>query len=121
MNKLSAMKWMNELKIHWENHNIDGVLELFKDVKAYYEGPFSKPVFSKKDINELWKEIDYQIIEALDMDLIAFEDGKCAIHWYLKYTDNRNDSIAEMDGVYEVHFDEKGSCVLFKQWWVMVY
>lgn len=121
MNKLYAICWMNDLKTHWENHNTNAILDLFKYVKEYFEGPFSNPVFCKEDIFDLWKEIDYQIIDNLDMDLFAYEEGNCAIHWYLKYKDNRDGNMYEMDGVYEVHFNEEGNCIFFKQWWVMAY
>jgi hypothetical protein len=116
-----AIYWMGKLETEWKNHNLDGILTLFKKTVEYYEGPFSSPVSSLDDISDLWQETKYQNIEQLNIDMIAFEQGKCAMHWYLKYMDNRDGNIYEMDGTYEVRFNAEGDCVFFKQWWVMAY
>lgn len=119
--KVVAIEWMNNLKNEWIKHNIAGVLELFAYVEEYYEGPFSAPVSSKNEVEALWEETKYQNIENLNIDLISFEQGTCAMHWHLKYVDVRDDNTYEMDGTYEVHFNNEGICTYFKQWWVMAY
>ncbi len=119
--KEKVIEWMVKLKLDWESHNIDGVVCLFDKIDENFEGPFSAPVSSREDIKNLWEETKYQSIEKLDIDLISFEDGKCAMHWYLKYQDTRDDNVYEMDGTYEVHFNLAGECKYFKQWWVMAY
>lgn len=116
-----AIEWSKRLRDEWINHNLNGILNLFEKVAEYYEGPFSSPVSSKDDINALWEETKFQNIENLEIDLIAFEKGKSAMHWYLKYIDTRDGNTYEMDGTYEVHFNEDGLCIYFKQWWVMSY
>lgn len=121
MNKQMAVNWMNRLKTEWIKHNINGVLDLFSSVEEYYEGPFSPPVNSREDVYKLWEETTYQDIEVLTIDLIAYEEGKCAMRWHLKYTDERDKNTLEMDGTYEVRFNDAGNCIYFVQWWVMAY
>ena len=116
-----VVAWMKDLKSAWEQHDISKILLLFEDTNEYFEGPFSKPVSTAEEIEGLWEEIEFQRIEKLDIDLIALEEGNSAMHWYLKYVDTRDEQLYEMDGAYEVHFNEKGKCTYFKQWWVMAY
>ena len=121
MNSQVAIVWMNALKNEWKSHNLEGVINLFSNVEEYFEGPFSTPVSSQEDVMKLWVDTDYQDIDVLDINLIAFEEGRCAMQWHLKYKDKRDSIVYEMDGTYEVHFNDEGQCKYFKQWWVMAY
>ena len=119
MNREYVNKWINDFVNAWKQHDIDAVLDMFDGVQNYYEGPFSDPVSTRKDVELLWIDIKYQEISSLEVDLIAIEEGTCAMHWYLKYRDVRDGIIYEMDGTYEVRFDNNGRCIYFKQWWVI--
>lgn len=121
MSRKDAVNWINVFVTAWKEHDNETILDLFANVKEYYEGPFSKAVSTREEIGMLWDEIKYQDISALDVDLIAIEDGVCAMHWYFDYQDTRDNNRYEMDGTYEIHFNEIGQCIYFKQWWVMAY
>lgn len=121
MDILQVNKWIEDFKNLWINHKIAEVVEMFNEVEEYFEGPFSAPVSSKDDVTSLWLDIEFQDIEKLDIDVIAIDGNKCVLHWYFKYKDTRNSEIYEMDGVYEIHFNNNCKCQYFKQWWVMAY
>ncbi|MCD8013658.1 MAG: hypothetical protein LUG99_10860 [Lachnospiraceae bacterium] len=119
MNRENVNNWINGFVNAWKEHDVDAVLDIFDCVEEYYEGPFSEPVSTRKEVETLWIDIKYQDISNLVVDLIALEKDTSAMHWYLKYRDIRDDVFYEMDGTYEVKFAENGKCRYFKQWWVI--
>ncbi len=119
MNKAQINDWIKNFVNEWKNHNVAAILDMFGEVEFYYEGPFSEPVSSREDVEKLWVDTEYQDIHALSVDLISFDSSVAAMHWYLKYKDTRDSVVYEMDGVYQVAFNENNMCNYFKQWWVI--
>ena len=119
MNHQIVNNWIKSFVTAWKNHSNAEILKMFDEVENYYEGPFSPSVSSREDIEKLWADVEFQNIEALEVNLIALDGDHSAMHWYLKYTDVRDRTCYEMDGTYEVHFNQNGKCKYFKQWWVM--
>ena len=74
--------------------------------------------FATKWCNDLKFAWD-QRISKLELKPIAIDGNRLIVRWFLDYTDVRDDSLAIMDGVYQVDFDECRRCVSFTQWWVI--
>jgi hypothetical protein len=119
MSREHINEWIGDFVLLWKNHNIEAILDLFDEIEQYYEGPFSEAVSSREDIKKLWVDIVYQDVEDLEVDLIALDTSITVMHWYLKYKDTRDSVLYEMDGIYQVAFNELGKCKYFKQWWVI--
>lgn len=119
MKKEQLSIWTERFVSLWKNHDVESILDMFDETEQYYEGPFSEAVSSREDIKKLWVDIVYQDIIDLSVDVIAMEGSVVVMHWYLKYKDTREFSVYEMDGTYQVAFNDKGKCSYFKQWWVV--
>lgn len=114
-----ATKWCNDLKFAWKKCDFQKIMNIFGDTSEYYEDPFATPGKSADDILAFWEEIKYQRISKLELKPIAIDGNRLIVRWFLDYTDVRDDSLAIMDGIYQVDFDECGRCVSFTQWWVI--
>lgn len=114
-----ATKWCNDLKFAWEKCDFQKIMNIFSDTSEYYEDPFATPGKSADDILAFWEEIKYQRISKLELKPIAIDGNRLIVRWFLDYTDVRDDSLAIMDGVYQVDFNECRRCVSFTQWWVI--
>ena len=114
-----ATKWCNDLKFAWKKCDFQKIMNIFSDTSEYYEDPFAPPGKSADDILAFWEEIKYQRISKLELKPIAIDGNRLIVRWFLDYTDVRDDSLAIMDGVYQVDFDECRRCVSFTQWWVI--
>lgn len=116
---INLNEWINTFVDAWIGIDIQRIKELFSECEAYYESPFCKAVSGESEIEELWLDTVHQKNIELLVDVIAQQDSKATLHWYLKYKDDRDNNVYEMDGVYEVAFNANGKCCFFKQWWVM--
>ncbi len=116
---INLNEWINNFVEAWLTGDINAIKALFSECEAYYESPFCEAVTGEKEIEGLWLDIVHQKDINLVVDTIAQDDKKAALHWYLKYRDDRDDNVYEMDGTYEIAFNENGKCCYFKQWWVM--
>ena len=114
-----ATEWCNDLKFAWKKCDFQKIMNIFSDTSEYYEDPLATPGKSADDILAFWEEIKYQRISKLELKPIAIDGNRLIVRWFLDYTDVRDDSLAIMDGVYQVDFDECRRCVSFTQWWVI--
>lgn len=116
---INLNEWIEVFVNAWVDMDIEAIKKLFSECEEYYESPFCEAVSGEDEIEALWLDIVHQKELSLVVDSLAQEGNKAALHWYLKYRDDRDNNVYEMDGTYQVAFNDNGKCCYFKQWWVM--
>jgi len=107
--------WFEKLKDIWLRKASDEIKELVSDNFSYYEDPFEAPVTDKGKLTEMWKEIEGQDIELLEIDSLVAGDslGSARYHFVAQINGARHES----KGSYFVELDKEGKAIEFRQWW----
>ena len=103
--------WLKNFKENWQNHNINGVLDLFDKNVIYYETPFIK----LKDFDTLakeWETIKNQNNISLDFEIFSSSENKYSVIWKLKYINNKNIE-KNFSGTYLIQLNENSKCTYF--------
>ena len=118
MTESQFQEWLNELAEIWETRDPERAANFFSDVKNYYETPFSQPVNSKQDILEIWKEVPVAHDKVdVETKIISIENNLGIAHWNAKFTRIPSNQPAELDGIYQVKFNDKNEFIEFRQWY----
>lgn len=110
MNADFIIDWLEELKEYWFNKEIKKAVELFKETEYYQETPFSKPYTTFDEIKEEWQHIKNENIKNIEFNILAIDNYKVIVEWYLE----QNNDI--FDGIYELEFNKNLKCIYFKSW-----
>ena len=110
MTKEFIENWLENLKIHWLNKDINNIINIFKNTTYYQESPFIKPYTNINEIEKEWLSIKNINIQELTLKVLSINNNIAIINWHL-LQDNK-----EYDGIYEIKFNEKLECIYFKSW-----
>ena len=110
MNKHFAEEWLNKLKEHWVNKDIEKAVSLFTKTTFYQETPFMTPYTTIEEINKEWQHIKNENIQDIEIKVLAIENYTVIAEWLLKQNNQ------EFDGIYEIKFNENLECIYFKSW-----
>lgn len=110
MNRDFAEKWLNKLKEYWFNKDIEKAVSLFTKTTFYQETPFMKPYTTIEEINQEWQHVNNENIQEIDFKILAIDNNILIVEWFLKQNNQ------EVDGIYEIKFNDKFECVYFKSW-----
>lgn len=103
--------WLKKFKENWQNHNINGVLDLFDKAVIYYETPFIK-LNDFETLSKEWKAIKNQNNISLDFEFFSSSENKHAVIWKLQYLDTENIE-KNFAGTYLIKLNEEGKCIYF--------
>ncbi len=103
-------EWLQKLKEYWYNKDIEKAVSLFEKTKFYQETPFMMPYTTIKEIREEWQHVQYENIQDIEFKILAIEENKVIVNWFLKQNN------INYDGIYEIEFDNELNCVYFKSW-----
>ena len=110
MNKKYAGEWLNKLKEYWYNKDIEKAVSLFTKTTFYQETPFMKPYTTIEEINQEWQHIKDENIQEIDFKILAIDNNVLIVEWFLKQNNQ------ELDGIYEIKFNDNLECIYFKSW-----
>ena len=103
--------WLKNFKDNWQNHNINGVLDLFDKNVIYYETPFTK--FNDFDsLAKEWETTNNQNNISLDLEIFSSIKNKHSVIWKLQYTDKEN-VLKKFSGTYLIKLNNNGKCIFF--------
>ena len=105
-----AEEWLQKLKEYWYNKDIEKAVSLFEKTKYYQETPFMMPYTTIEEIREEWQHIQYENIQNIEFKILAIDNNKVIVNWFLKQND------MNYDGIYEIEFDNDLNCIYFKSW-----
>ena len=105
-----AEEWLQKLKEYWYNKDIEKAVSLFEKTKYYQETPFMTPYTTIEEIREEWQHIQYENIQNIEFKILAIDNNKVIVNWFLKQND------MNYDGIYEIEFDDDLNCIYFKSW-----
>ena len=105
-----AEEWLQKLKEYWYNKDIEKAVSLFEKTKFYQETPFMMPYTTIEEIREEWQHIQYENIQNIEFKILAIDNNKVIVNWFLKQND------MNYDGIYEIEFDNELNCIYFKSW-----
>ena len=103
-------EWLQKLKDYWYNKDIEKAVSLFEKTKYYQETPFMMPYTTIEEIREEWQHIQYENIQNIEFKILAIDNNKAIVNWFLKQND------INYDGIYEIEFDDELNCIYFKSW-----
>lgn len=103
-------EWLQRFKEYWLNKDVDKVMTLFEKTTFYQETPFMEAYTTLDEIREDWNNIKNANIQDIDFKILAKEDLTLIVEWYLKQDD------VELDGIYEIKFDNDLNCISFRSW-----
>ena len=110
MNREFAKEWLNKLKEYWFNKDIEKAVSLFTKTTFYQETPFMKPYTTIEEINQEWQHVKDENIQEIDFKILAIENNILIVEWFLKQNNQ------EVDGIYEIKFNDNLECIYFKSW-----
>ena len=103
-------EWLQKLKDYWYNKDIEKAVSLFEKTKYYQETPFMMPYNTIEEIREEWQHVQYENIQNIEFKILAIDNNKVIVNWFLKQND------MNYDGIYEIEFDDDLNCIYFKSW-----
>ena len=103
-------EWLQKLKEYWYNKDIEKAVSLFEKTKYYQETPFMMPYTTIEEIREEWQHVQYENIQNIEFKILAIDNNKVIVNWFLKQND------MNYDGIYEIEFDDDLNCIYFKSW-----
>ena len=68
------------------------------------------PYTTIEEIREEWQHIQYENIQNIEFKILAIDNNKVIVNWFLKQND------MNYDGIYEIEFDDDLNCIYFKSW-----
>ena len=101
---------LQKLKEYWYNKDIEKAVSLFEKTKYYQETPFMMPYTTIEEIREEWKHVQYENIQNIEFKILAIDNNKVIVNWFLKQND------MNYDGIYEIEYDDDLNCIYFKSW-----
>ncbi len=101
--------WIENLKQHWLNKDVDKIIDLFEKSVLYYETPFD----IIENIKKVWDEIEEQNIIEIEYKILNSNENKATVNYILKLSNNEI-----YDMVYYIELNEKNKCTYFKQWFM---
>ena len=96
MDKKFIEQWLNDLKMFWQNKDIEKATSLFKNTTFYQESPFLKPYTTFEEIEKEWQHIKNQNIKKIEFKILAIDDKTVIVEWLFKRDKE------EFDGIYEI-------------------
>lgn len=103
-------EWLQKLKDYWYNKDIEKAVSLFEKTKYYQETPFMMPYTTIEEIREEWQHVQYENIQNIEFKILAIDNNKAIVNWFLKQNN------INYDGIYEIEFDDELNCIYFKSW-----
>jgi len=110
MTRESLSAWLERMKSAWLGADMAGIRDLFSSTKLYYESPFMPPASDIATILGWWECVAAHKNKEIEFEILAIEGDVGVVRWAYKYDGNG------FAGIYQIEFNEKGDCVLFKQW-----
>ena len=110
MDREFVNKWLDKLKEYWYNKDYKQAASLFVKTTFYQETPFDQPYTTYEEIEEEWKSIQNQNIQAIDFKVLAIEKDTAIVEW--SFIDGQ----LEFNGIYEIKFNDEKKCIYFKSW-----
>lgn len=110
MEKEFVEQWLDDLKMSWQNKDIEKATALFKNTTFYQESPFLEPYTTFEEIEKEWQNIKNQNIKKIKFKVLAIDDKTVIVEWIFKM------DISEFDGIYEIKFNSDKQCVFFRSW-----
>ncbi len=108
------LAWGGKVAAAWQNHDIDGALEIFDQCSEYRETPFAENAALKLDgIRSLWREIETQKCISVSCSVLLHNSTSAVYRYDSKYTVGLVSY--QTSGIWYVRF-RGGKCVSFQQW-----
>ena len=104
--------WLENLKTHWINKDIDSIMDMFDNSAKYFETPFQE-IVGYSSIRNAWHEIDEQNIENLTYELLGIKDDTVIANYILYLSNNE-----VINMVYQIELNKNNKCIYFKQWFM---
>ena len=98
------------LKEYWLYNVIYSDFSLLTITTYYHETPFMKPYTTLDEIREEWQHIKNEIIQIIELKVLAIDDYILIAQWIWKKNDK------DYDGIYEIKFNNNLECIYFKSW-----
>lgn len=118
MKKTIGWNWIYKMGQAWIEKNPAAIPPLFANEFKYYEDPFTKPITNKKALLILWQDVpDSQNNINFDFEILSEKDNLVIAHFHASFIHIKNNSKAELDGIFYVKLNQNNLATEFKWWW----
>lgn len=110
-------QWISKFMTAWKDRDVTSVVKLISPDCQYYENVFKKPCNNLKDIEKLWLVVpSNQKNIKFSYHIIASNKNFCIINFLLKRTLIPQNTIQDINGIFQISLNQNGQCTFFKQW-----
>lgn len=114
----SFTEWLEKYKEAWESASPSAAAELFAKDAKYYETPFDEPSTGRENIIEYWNAVpEDQLDVKFGYEIICVYKDVGYCKWNTLFVRKASGGKVELDGIFEVTFDESGRGIIFREWW----
>jgi uncharacterized protein (TIGR02246 family) len=111
-------QWLARYERAWEQRDAAAAAALFTEGATYQEMPFDEPKLGHDGIRNYWTEVT---ADQRDIDFtseVVAVDGQVGVaRWHATFTLASSGTRLELDGIFELDFDDEGSCTSLREWW----
>lgn len=101
----------------WQKKEIELLNEILADDFVWYEGPFDRPIITREELFEVWKnDLSTQENIKVDYEILMENTTTCIANWRASYT--RQGTIYKLEGIFLIKLNDAGKLNSFKMWWV---
>ncbi len=107
--------WLNKFMESWKKLEGIKTTELFsKDVK-YYETPMGEPCKTWKEVEDLWRVVNYnQKVHSYSFKILCKTEDLAIVNWRMERTMNGVEQ--KIDGIFQISLNDENKLTYFKQW-----
>lgn len=112
-------KWLDDLGEAWVSRNPNIAASLCAENVKYYEHPFQNPAIGREEVRSIWLDVPRTQKDVnFESSTIMVKGNTGIARWKASWTNIKDGSRSELDGIFLVTLDEQGLCKEFHQWWV---
>lgn len=114
----AADDWLRRYGAAWEQRSPQAVAPLFTEDCRYFETPFDAPAVGREGVRAYWQAVpDTQKDIEFRHRVLAVVGPTVLAHWQASFTRTTTGARVELDGMFELEFDDTGRCRTLREWW----
>lgn len=118
MDAASITDWLDTYGRAWEERDPELAASLFTDAATYRETPFDDPMQGHAAIRDYWLDVPRSQEDiSFSHQLVATADHLAFVRWWCEYRRIGSGEHVELDGIFQLRFEEDGRCSELLEWW----
>ena len=110
--------WLAQYGRAWESRDSEAAANLLTPDALYYWTPFEEPKRGREGIAQAWREATSgQDDIQFNSEVLAVVGLRGIARWCCSLLHLETRKRVNVDGIFQVDFDEDGLCREFREWW----